>query len=552
VRCRDQELEVHSKEVQKLVHANSSLQRKCKELENAKILLPSQRPNSSQMKEMKEERPKYSFDGDKPDLIGKEKRAAHHSHGKSGDVLIGYDKKLSEMHKELENLKLQFLKEDEKLVKSKSKGTAPFRKEYQEGERERGESENSSEYIDEEPVEVGEGRYASSFDSSSVASTLSSGIGDAGFLYKRLKATERKFKEAKKFIKEISEENANLKAELNRRPKVKEWKKLLVRNKQMENLLLQNNISTSLDSSSEQSVKKCTHVDDIDFFPIDICRMHLKEICKRIDVTNLNDIPRKIDALENSFQESYKMEKILRHLLRTVKSHEREAGGDDESVCSSLINKDEGSNESQWKCLVPTIKVWRDELKKLKKLSDCVAKLSEMLLPWKQKDFRRSKQETPDRITVETIQNMLNELSNECKTGPIKHRRGTPSKEELQTVIDHFMKLFDIEDVSGTFARMNEIYVKNSEMLNVLHTLSDLLALEKNANAASIVNSVGTLAKAKHLLHIEDLDTVIKRLDQYDEFYLAFKSVISDLMDILGVDSADEIVPSVRALVRFP
>jgi len=99
---------------------------------------------------------------------------------------------------------------------------------------------------------------------------------------------------------------------------------------------------------------------------------------------------------------------------------------------------------------------------------------------------------------------------------------------------------------------MNEIYVKNSEMLNVLHTLSDLLALEKNANAASIVNSVGTLAKAKHLLHIEDLDTVIKRLDQYDEFYLAFKSVISDLMDILGVDSADEIVPSVRALVRFP
>ena len=56
MRCRDQELEVHSEEVQKLVHANSSLQRKCKELENAKILLPSQRPNSSQMKEMKEER----------------------------------------------------------------------------------------------------------------------------------------------------------------------------------------------------------------------------------------------------------------------------------------------------------------------------------------------------------------------------------------------------------------------------------------------------------------------------------------------------------------
>ena len=103
--------------------------------------------------------------------------------------------------------------------------------------------------------------------------------------------------------------------------------------------------------------------------------------------------------------------------------------------------------------------------------------LSEMLLPWKQKDVRRSKQENPDRITVEIIQNQLNELSYECKTGPIKHRRGAPSKEDLQTVVNHFMKLFDIEDVSGTFARMNEIYVKNSEMLNVLRTLSDLLGL---------------------------------------------------------------------------
>lgn len=30
---------------------------------------------------------------------------------------------------------------------------------------------------------------------------------------------------------------------------------------------------------------------------------------------------------------------------------------------------------------------------------------------------------------------------------------------------------------------------------------------EKNANAANIVNGVGTLAKAKHLLHVQDLDT---------------------------------------------
>ena len=49
-----------------------------------------------------------------------------------------------------------------------------------------------------------------------------------------------------------------------------------------------------------------------------------------------------------------------------MKSHERDAGGDDESVCSSLTNKEERSFEAQLKCLVPTVKVWRDELKQLK------------------------------------------------------------------------------------------------------------------------------------------------------------------------------------------
>lgn len=111
-------------------------------------------------------------------------------------------------------------------------------------------------------------------------------------------------------------------------------------------------------------------------------------------------------------------------------------------------------------------------------LAEYVKDLSELLLPWKQKDLKKSnKAIISSHVNVDVIKKMLNELSYECKTGPIKHRRGTPTREDLQTVVEHFMKLFDVEDVSGTFARMNDIYVKNSEMLNVLHTLSDLLGL---------------------------------------------------------------------------
>lgn len=106
-----------------------------------------------------------------------------------------------------------------------------------------------------------------------------------------------------------------------------------------------------------------------------------------------------------------------------------------------------------------------------------MSKISDLLLPWKQKNLKKSKQDITSHVTVEQIQGMLNEMCHECKTGPIKHRNGPPRKEDLQTVVEHFMKLFDVEAVSGTFARMNDVYVKNSEMSNILHTLSNLLGL---------------------------------------------------------------------------
>lgn len=112
-------------------------------------------------------------------------------------------------------------------------------------------------------------------------------------------------------------------------------------------------------------------------------------------------------------------------------------------------------------------------------LSVEIAKLSDMLLPWKPKDLKHPNRTVPDSVTIETIKNQLHVLAEECKTGPIKHRRGAPGQDELRHVVEHFMKLFDVDDVTGTFARMNDIYVKNSEMSNVLRTLKDLLGLGK-------------------------------------------------------------------------
>eukprot|EP00795_Rhopilema_esculentum_P014473 gene14473-5535_t len=512
-RQREVELHSHSEEVQKLVAANSKLQTKLKE-QKANVVIPSFRPKAHELQEVPEERSRKAEE---------RKETEKEDSRKSVDEINNYDEKVLKMEEELERLRKKSVRKGE--GKGKTKSCKDLQKQHERGRAKR--SIDKISYGDSVSSEEGQAysELTESMDTMSLTSTISSGISDAGFLYKRLKITEKKFKEAKKFIKELSEENGKLLAELDKSP--------------------------TLDAS-EPNLRRCNHVDDIDFFPIDVCRQHLKAICNRIDVTNINDIARKLDTLEESLNANYRMEKVLRNLLKTVRSHERDVA-DDVSVCSSRAENGRMAGEEQWKCLVPTIKVWRDELRQLRDLAEAINFLSDNLLPWKQKDSKKSQSHAVSgKVSMETIRIQIRSLADECKTGPIKHSRGLPSKADLQNVVEHFMKLFDVENVAGTFARMNDIYVRNSEMVNVLHTLKDLLGLEKNANSATIVNAVGALAKAKHLLHIDDLDAVIKQLDQYDDFYIAFKSVISDLMEVLGIDDVDEILPAVRALVRFP
>ena len=81
------------------------------------------------------------------------------------------------------------MEDDDKLPKSNSKVTTNRTKQRRTGIADTGESESSCEENDEEPKqdEIVDDKSMQSFESASVATTLSSGIGDAGFLYRRLK-----------------------------------------------------------------------------------------------------------------------------------------------------------------------------------------------------------------------------------------------------------------------------------------------------------------------------------------------------------------------------
>ena len=47
----------------------------------------------------------------------------------------------------------------------------------------------------------------------------------------------------------------------------------------------------------------------------------------------------------------------------------------------------------------------------------------------------------------------------------------------LQSIVQHFQKLFDVKTVSGVFTKMNDIYVKLNETYNILHSLRETLGL---------------------------------------------------------------------------
>ena len=59
-------------------------------------------------------------------------------------------------------------------------------------------------------------------------------------------------------------------------------------------------------------------------------------------------------------------------------------------------------------------------------------------------------------------------------------KKEKPARSVLQGIVDHFMTLFDVQKISGVYARMSDLYTKLGEVNNILRTLRSLLCLRKS------------------------------------------------------------------------
>lgn len=201
--------------------------------------------------------------------------------------------------------------------------------------------------------------------------------------------------------------------------------------------------------------------------------------------------------------------------------------------------------------LVPILEMWADQLTSLKGLYKSLKILFAELVPW----HNLKKQDENEGIRVEDllfiVDTMLEEVENKEKDSNM------PNFQTLQAIVSHFQKLFDVPSLNGVYPRMNEVYTRLGEMNNAVRNLQELLELDSSSSLSVLVSTVGKLCRlinenvndqVMQVLGPEDLQSIITKLEEHEEFFPAFQAFTNDLLEILEIDNLDAIVPAVKKL----
>uniref|UniRef100_A0A674ERN6 Centrosomal protein of 70 kDa n=1 Tax=Salmo trutta TaxID=8032 RepID=A0A674ERN6_SALTR len=350
-----------------------------------------------------------------------------------------------------------------------------------------------------------------------------------------LKSYQEQLKDTKAQRVELRNEIQQLKQDLESRPTVKELKSYKEQLRRMDRLIQQNNMRwenitqlSFLDTRSTTvylplfkagaSINSLYFVFDSDFAGLFAVP----------DFQVLNDV-RALLTTSGAPLRLYKARPSTSHQLS--------------NRASEMVEFDE---------LLSTLEMWADQLASLKDLHCALSKLMLRLLPW-QPAGANSLMES---VRVEDLMLLVDTLLEETNSGEDKVLR-SPTKNTLQSMVSHFQKLFDITSLSGVYPRMNEVYTRLGEMTNAMRNLRDILALDDRAPPSAVVNQVASLvnspeATVGHELHFllgtSDIDSIILKVKEHEEFFPAFYFLVQELLQTLDVDCLDDIMPVLRSL----
>uniref|UniRef100_A0A8C4IVJ4 Centrosomal protein of 70 kDa n=1 Tax=Dicentrarchus labrax TaxID=13489 RepID=A0A8C4IVJ4_DICLA len=192
---------------------------------------------------------------------------------------------------------------------------------------------------------------------------------------------------------------------------------------------------------------------------------------------------------------------------------------------------------ADFQTLLPTLEVWAQQLHLLKDLQKGLNKLTGRLTPWQPSGVGHIDAEV---VKVEDMMLLVDTILENTSTDNEKVLR-SPTRYTLASMVSHFQKLFDVTSLSGVYPRMNEVYTRLGEMTNTMRNLRDVLDLDSRASSAEVVNHVARLVSSTEhtagfhsLLGDADIDSIIVKVKQHEEFFPAFHALITDILQTLG------------------
>ncbi|XP_040296903.1 centrosomal protein of 70 kDa isoform X3 [Bufo bufo] len=329
--------------------------------------------------------------------------------------------------------------------------------------------------------------------------------------YKALiKSYQEQIQEARRKEERLLQENGRLREEMEARPSRKEFRVYKQQMKKMEKILLQNNLSPTRESKDEAEPHRARpeHLSDVE------CQRHLQILS---DIRAVLCGPRAPPLL-----------------YKPGSRHQENRGP-------------ETRDESDFLHLLPTIELWAGQLLSLQALHRSLRKLRHKLQPTLQDDQTEG---AAGGVRVEDLLLLVDTMLEE-----VENQRQGSSPHVLQALVSHFQKLFDVPSVNGIYPRMNDVYSKLGEMSNAMNNLRCLLGLDDTASAGTVVNAVGKLRREEEgghrlqqILGTLDIDSIVNKVQEHEEFFPAFEELIKELLDILGISHLEEILPEVQRL----
>nr|KAG5695849.1 hypothetical protein BaRGS_006506 [Batillaria attramentaria] len=366
-----------------------------------------------------------------------------------------------------------------------------------------------------------------------------------------IKGLEKQLREADKKSKALEEERELMTLEMNSRPQMKDYRLMSLRVKKLERLLALHSISIPGEKTKRDPFhskrKFSTHLEDLDYLPVDFCQQFLRDICAELGVVDVERVVPEIRGLSDRLEASRKYENFCYDVQDTVQRMEDPSRAGRRHQFS---RPDSALSEASAQHSLGVIENWRRDINQLQALQEALNRLLEQLCP-------RARIHLTSNHTVADMTEIIERLADEETTVVTKGGYEHISRSTLEGIVEHFQTLFDISTVSGVLPRMNEIYRRLGEAQNVQNTLRNLLGLAEDASSSSVVDAVGRLCQAhnsttsrqlQQLFETDDLGSVIRRLDEHTQFFPAFKEIMCKLFEILGVERMDQIVPAVRAL----